>query len=70
MADAKYRLNALLQVEGVIAAYQAAFAAGGAHLSLQRAQHSYWIQVDVDPSLAVGKPGGWIWGACWGGGIA
>lgn len=41
----------------MIAQHRAAFAAGGAHLSLQRAQFSYWIQIDIDPSMAVGQPG-------------
>lgn len=39
-----------------MAQWRAPFEAGGAHLSLQRAQGSYWVQIDVDPSLAIGQP--------------
>jgi len=43
-------------VQALVSQWQPAFAAGGARLSLQRAQGSYWVQVDTDPSLAVGQP--------------
>lgn len=45
------------EVNQLIARHQAAFSAAGCHLSLQRAQQSYWLQIDVDPSMAVGQPG-------------
>jgi hypothetical protein len=45
------------EVNQLIARHQAAFGSAGCHLSLQRAQQSYWIQIDVDPSMAVGQPG-------------
>jgi hypothetical protein len=47
-----------LQVQALIDRHQPAFAAGGCHLSLQRAQHSHWVQIDVNPNMAVGQPGG------------
>eukprot|EP00877_Chromochloris_zofingiensis_P007615 jgi/Chrzof1/3106/Cz12g12070.t1 len=46
----------LPQVEQCIARHQPSFAAGGAHLSLQRAQMSYWVQIDINPQVAVGHP--------------
>lgn len=44
------------EVNQLIARHQPAFGSAGCHLSLQRAQQSYWIQIDVDPSMAVGQP--------------
>ncbi|KAI8468034.1 MAG: hypothetical protein J3K34DRAFT_523242 [Monoraphidium minutum] len=44
------------QAEALVSEYGAPFAAGGAALSLKRAQHSYWIQIDVNPAMAVGQP--------------
>eukprot|EP00882_Tetradesmus_deserticola_P011759 GHRQ01012444.1.p1 GENE.GHRQ01012444.1~~GHRQ01012444.1.p1 ORF type:complete len:167 (+),score=36.57 GHRQ01012444.1:727-1227(+) len=46
----------LQQVQSIIARHQASFAAAGANLSLQRAQHSYWLQIDVAPGPVVGHP--------------
>eukprot|EP00878_Enallax_costatus_P004749 GHUV01004999.1.p1 GENE.GHUV01004999.1~~GHUV01004999.1.p1 ORF type:complete len:163 (+),score=50.04 GHUV01004999.1:295-783(+) len=46
----------LQQVQAIIARHQPAFATGGATLSLQRAQRSYWVQIDINPSMAVGQP--------------
>jgi hypothetical protein len=46
-----------LQVQSIIARHQPAFAAAGANLSLQRAQQSYWLQIDVTPGPVVGHPG-------------
>ncbi|KAF8070981.1 nitric oxide synthase [Scenedesmus sp. PABB004] len=48
----------LPQVDALIARHAPAFAAGGAALSLQRAQRSYWIEVKVNPAMAVGQPVG------------
>lgn len=47
-----------VQVQALIDRHQPAFAAGGCQLSLQRAQHSHWVQIDVNPHMAVGQPGG------------
>ncbi|WIA31823.1 hypothetical protein OEZ86_002690 [Tetradesmus obliquus] len=46
----------LQQVQSLIARHQPSFAAAGANLSLQRAQHSYWLQIDVAPGAVVGHP--------------
>lgn len=46
----------LQQVQSLIARHQPSFAAAGANLSLQRAQHSYWLQIDVAPGPVVGHP--------------
>jgi hypothetical protein len=47
----------LLQVQALLDRHQPTFAAGGCQLSLQRAQHSHWVQIDVNPNVAVGQPG-------------
>jgi hypothetical protein len=46
-----------LQVQSIIARHQASFAAAGANLSLQRAQQSYWLQIDVAAGPVVRHPG-------------
>jgi hypothetical protein len=46
-----------LQVQAIIARHQPSFAAAGANLSLQRAQQSYWLQIDVAQGPVVGHPG-------------
>ncbi|KAF6256745.1 hypothetical protein COO60DRAFT_85532 [Scenedesmus sp. NREL 46B-D3] len=46
------------QVQSIIGRHQPSFAAAGANLSLQRAQHSHWLQIDVAPGPVVGHPGG------------
>jgi hypothetical protein len=46
-----------LQVQSIIARHQPSFAAAGANLLLQRAQQSYWLQIDVAPGPVVGHPG-------------
>lgn len=46
----------LPQVQSIIDRHQPAFAASGCQLSLQRAQQSHWVQVDVNPAMAVGQP--------------
>lgn len=46
----------LPQVEQLLAQYRSDFEAGGAKLSLQRAQQSYWIQIDVNSTMALGQP--------------
>jgi hypothetical protein len=52
-----------MQVKSIIDRHQPAFAASGCQLSLQRAQQSHWVQVDVNPAMAAGQPGGCCW--CW-----
>lgn len=44
------------QVQALIDRHQPQFAAAGCHLSLQRAQNSYWVQVDVNQAMAPGHP--------------
>lgn len=53
-----------MQVQSIIDRHQPAFAASGSQLSLQRAQQSHWVQVDVNPTMAVGQPG-----RCWHGAV-
>lgn len=47
----------LPQVQAIIDRHQPAFAAAGCQLSLQRAQQSHWVQIDINPNMAVGQPG-------------
>lgn len=49
-----------MQIQSIIDRHQPAFAASGCQLSLQRAQQSHWVQVDVNPAMVVGQPG-----RCW-----
>lgn len=44
-----------MQVQSIIDRHRGVFAAAGAELSLQRAQRSWWIQIDV--TQAMGMPG-------------
>jgi len=44
------------QVQAVIAKHAPAFAAGGAALSLKVVHGSYWVQIDINPNVAVGLP--------------
>ncbi|GIL53907.1 hypothetical protein Vafri_9501, partial [Volvox africanus] len=47
----------LAQLEAVLQRHRAAFAAGGATLSIGHVHGSYWAQVDVNPQvMAVGAP--------------
>lgn len=46
----------LPQIQSIIDRHHPAFAACGCQLSLQRAQQSYWVQIDINPNMAVGQP--------------
>lgn len=45
-----------VSVETILARNRPYFAHGGMALSLQQVHGSYWIQVDVNPAVAVGAP--------------
>lgn len=46
------------QVRGVISKHSAAFAAGGATMTMKVVHGNFWVQIDINPNqMAVGLPG-------------